>query len=703
MRRMRGSVVFLIIVAIVATIIVSQVNKKINDYVRITALDYTAVVRDSPENGGSVLITERLTFDYHAASEDNPFWELWRDLPEKNVDGLPVRYNVLSVTQVSVNGVYTGVKFEQARKLYWDDSDYTSTYNGLGPNKWYHSEGPYDGEYNFECLLFYVGGLYRGTTVFEIQYEMTNAALKYADCSELYLSLYSGKTVKYLRSVKGQILIPEDKMPGVGNYDAYTYGTNSHVFDFKEFDNVAYHNESGTADYHAFTFNLNESQLKFKPYNQYIEFTLMAHGGDKHKFTENAPNNLYHDSDVYDELLDAQKEYDALPQKYKTAKKAVLICMAVLAAAILILSILIDRSAKKKYRFLHPAQDFEFYKEIPSPLDATFAAALAFCKHKNSDKVPGAYAAALLGLVQKNYIEIEKISSLGSWDSNNVQIISKEQIFDVATGMRNLPLLTESEEAYYGLIRKHVKGWMSLEDFQTCVENDYQNTKTFTDKMKGVVKSVGMKEGYLKQADYKAVKHSERNKAVGFFVGAALALLINALTFSTRLDLAFGAFFILAGGFIGAGVLLLILSRKNVFLTQLGEDEYSKWRGLYKYLNSETLMKEREVPELAVWEEYFIYATAFGIPEKVIKALKVKMPDFNVYNSRIFYHPYFTSRIFYHSYSRSFGTSVKRASHLNTFRTHGGGGFFGGSGGFFGGGGYGGAGRGGGGGGGGHG
>ena len=51
-------------------------NLNPNDYARITAVDYTAKVVDEPFSNGKVIITERLTFDIHAASENNLFWEL---------------------------------------------------------------------------------------------------------------------------------------------------------------------------------------------------------------------------------------------------------------------------------------------------------------------------------------------------------------------------------------------------------------------------------------------------------------------------------------------------------------------------------------------------------------------------------------------------------------------------------------------------
>ena len=55
-------------------LIVASSNFSSNDYARITDVSYKAVVMDEKNNGGKMLITERLTFDIHAASKDNLFW-----------------------------------------------------------------------------------------------------------------------------------------------------------------------------------------------------------------------------------------------------------------------------------------------------------------------------------------------------------------------------------------------------------------------------------------------------------------------------------------------------------------------------------------------------------------------------------------------------------------------------------------------------
>ena len=170
-----------------------------------------------------------------------------------------------------------------------------------------------------------------------------------------------------------------------------------------------------------------------------------------------------------------------------------------------------------------------------------------------------------------------------------------------------------------------------------------------------------------------------------------MLIIINLISYNSRLDLAFGGFTILGCTFLFGAFIYKYLSTKYLLLTQYGEDEYVKWKGLYNFLNSETLMNERTVVELPLWEQYLVYATAFGISNKVIKALKIRCPE--AASSPILNNSYYRSNNFYSS-SRSFRRSVHTTSRMHRAGVYSSGGGYSG--------GYGGGGRGGGGGGGGH-
>lgn len=654
------------------------------DYARITEVEYTAEIVDEPGGDGKIVVTERLTFDIHAASRDNLFWELWRDLPEAYIDGVKVGYQVNSVRQVFEDG--SDLVYEESPKLYWYDSDYVNTSMDYGPGKWYHSEGPYNEDLRqYECVLFYVDGLYRETAVFEIEYEMSNAALRYNDCSELYITPYSESSITDLTSLKGQILVPDDRMPRKGNYEAHTYGTNAHSFPFTESD-------SANPGYHTFAFELDKSQLRFRPYNQYIEFTFISSGEDKHIFTEYASVNDYYNDDVLAELHEEHAKYMALASQYRIAKIVVLLVCVGVVFLVVRWALGIDKKMKKKYTFYQPAMQLEYFRDIPSELDPNFAAALVFCKHKQPKDTRDGYAAVMLSLVRKGYIELEKIRGDKDWDSANVKMVVKYGPGHTQAAADGKPL-TPTEEQYFNLIVRHSKGAdLPLSSFQQKISADYENTNSFVKNRKTSITTIGVSQGYFQKAEYKqAVKQVKGWSVALVIIGALIMIVGNLAAYPTRLDLAFGAFFVLGAGCIAAAVYLNIASRKYVLLTQFGEDEYAKWRGLYNFLNSATLMSERTVIELVIWEQYLVYATAFGIADKVIAALNVRCPYTDM--SPVLRNPYYRS-VYFYSAGRSFRAATRTASF--SARSSGFSSGYGGHGG------YGGGGRGGGGGGGGH-
>ncbi len=667
-----------------------EINLNPYDYARITDVDYKAEVMPSLP-GGKVNITERLTFDIHAASRSNLFWELWRDLVEDNVDGVNIKYNVNYVKQILSDG--TEILYSEAPSLYWEDYDYTSTRYGKGPGKWFHSHGPYNPSYRkYECVFFYVDGLYREHPVFEINYDMKNAILRYNDCSELYLSLYSEDTIKYLNSFNAQILVPSQNMPASGNYEAHTYGTNSNSFSFTESDTK---NEG----YHTFSFNLDKSKLKFRPYNQYIEFSLVSFGQDKHIFSELASKNNYYNEDVLDEIRQEQKEYDFLPFKYLEIKLLVFVACLIVSFILIKRLLKADDEIEKKYNFYTPTTDFDYFREIPSDLDPLFAANLVFCKNrrKTSKITNDGYAAILLSLVRKKYIELERIDNTKDWTPNNVRIsilykpqptfvssyipLIKDEIEEqIETNYQELEPLSKTEFQYFNLISRHAKtsNEITMKDFQNRISIDYENTNSFVTNIENSTVDIGVSQGYFQKANYDEPKKKLTFKSILYLIiGILILTLGNYISYHTHLDLAYGGISLIGITFLFGSFIFSQLSKKYILLTQFGEEEYSKWRGLYNFLNSETLMSERTVIELPIWEKYLVYATAFGISEKIINAIKIRCPDIEM--SAMLQNPYYHSTNFHHS-CHSFRSVTHHASHVARTSSYGGYGGYGGGG-----------------------
>ena len=700
-----------------------------NDYARITDVEYKAEVTDTPTGNGKVIVTERITFDIHAASASNPFRELWRDLPEDYIDGIKTSYKVNYVKEIMKNG--SEKVYSQSPKLYWDDSDYTCSY--YGPGKWFYSPGPYDEEAgDYEALMIYVDK-YREQPVFEIQYEMENAALRYKDCSELYLCMYSESSIKYLKSFKGQILFPDELMPDEDNYFAHTYGTDSNHFEFKKSDTL-------NPGYTTFYFNLNKSDLKFHPYNQYIEFSLVSYGDDKYKFTKYAPKNNYYYTNVLEKTIEEHKKYEEMPQKYYNKKQSGFVICIVASVLLILKTKNTEKKVQKKYTFYEPEVNYEYFRDIPSNLDPIFASKLVFCKDKSSKEIEDEYASILLSLARKGYVELERVSDVLDWKFDNVKLVIKHQpehtsntIFpntstlssflgnsEVTSNLTSNPEnnltsnndseplqaseepvqeeniklepLSTSERIYLNLVNRYcTNNEITLKELQSKLSTDIENSDSFVTSISKIPVNVGISGNYFQKVDYKEPRNKLVGKSIFYIImGLIFLIIVNLISRTTRYDYMFGGFTILGTIFILCGIYIKKRAHKYILLSQFGETEYAKWRGLYNFLNSETLMKERTVVELPLWEQYLVYATAFGISDKVIKAINIRCP--NLQDSALLNNPYYRNRSFY-THTRTIRTSTRRASSIARS---------GGYGGYGGHGGYGGGGRGGGGGGGGH-
>ena len=671
----------------------SEINLNPNDYCNLTDVDYTAVLHDDPDGTAKISITEYLTYDVHAASNSNLFKELWRELPEDVVDGAPVTYKVKSVTQILEDG--TEIPYTETQKMFWEDYDYQPNNVRL----WHHSKGSGTYPDNDESVLFYIPWTYREKMKFKIEYDMNNAALKYNDCSELYISMYSGNTITKLNSYKAQILVPNYLMPNEDCYYAYTFGTRNDRIPFTESDSL-------NTGYHTFSINLNKSDLKFDYHNRYLEFCLLSYGKDKHIFTKYAPNNLYSKDNVLQECIDENEYYTNKNSLYKDIKIKIFIGAVVISLLIIYLSKKQIQKQKEKYTFYEPETHFEYFREIPSNLDPLFASRLVFLKDPFNPNINNQeeFSAILLSLARKKYITITN-TDLNStdWNEKNILISLNSIITDLIIDNTpeeltniiekiELEPLTTSERLYFQLLLKHSKQLqykITLKTLQNYLDIDFVQTNIFVKNIESEPNlEIGVVQGYFQQLKYDQPKKEIISLAnIDLVFGLLIFILGNIISYFTPIGLAFGGYTILGITLIIKSIYLKTKAKNLVLLTQYGENELAKWRGLYNFLNSDTLINEKDINDLPLWENYLIYATAFGISNKVIKALQIHTTYLDTENSTILNSHSFGRSMHFHSSTSSFGHSIHGSSRSFGYGGHGG---------------YGGGGRGGGGGGGGH-
>ena len=128
--------------------------------------------------------------------------------------------------------------------------------------------------------------------------------------------------------------------------------------------------------------------------------------------------------------------------------------------------------------------------------------------------------------------------------------------------------------------------------------------------------------------------------------------------------------------------------------TKKGNEHYRKWQAFKNFLNDFGTFDIKELPEIALWERYMVYAVIFGLAKKVQAAMNVKIKEFDINDP--YYNPYLNSWLYYDlNYSLVSAINDSVASSINAANAQSmsssgsgfGGGFSSGGGGGFGGGG----------------
>ncbi len=281
----------------------------------------------------------------------------------------------------------------------------------------------------------------------------------------------------------------------------------------------------------------------------------------------------------------------------------------------------IRREAKKKYV---PSQELEYYRDFPrehaSPIEANALVKNVF------DKLPSGefgnlFSSILLSMQLKGAIEIKD----EGWDT--------EIIICDPTKTPHLDRMERDVKYFLDSVKKKYEK-VTTKTIEKYMKKEYRSALSlkddFTSNAKSALRTANLYEGM--QPEEAELKNGCMYSVFGF---SWIYIFPIVFGFSIAGD----------GGMGMMGIILLALiigyiyepySRKKAKkaispLSPNGLDEQEKWRAFQKYMEDYTLLHEREVKEVVIWEKYLVYATAFGTAKKVLKQLKINMPD--VYDS----------------------------------------------------------------------
>ena len=238
-------------------------------------------------------------------------------------------------------------------------------------------------------------------------------------------------------------------------------------------------------------------------------------------------------------------------------------------------------------------------------------------------------------------------------------------------------LLTETEKVVFNMYKKVSTTYsFTMKDFQKYCKNHSNSCLTSFNSIAGKAKTEAIAQANF-DLSYEKNCTNWSLKGLGYVFLVIISPLLMIANLIPSIICAYYSF---------------RLSIRYNTLTQKGVDEQEAWKGLKNYMEDFSMMNEKEVPELVLWEKYLVFATAFGIADKVLKQLKVVYPqmlDETYMNANGYYYLYLMSHTnFNNNFIHSINSSITSTyNSVNYSSGSGSGGGFSGGGGFGGGGG----------------
>lgn len=311
-----------------------------------------------------------------------------------------------------------------------------------------------------------------------------------------------------------------------------------------------------------------------------------------------------------------------------------------------------------------PTMPSKYYRDIPNENTTPAGAAFLYYFKKSSLglHIPDVISATILDLALKKYLSIEILDD------------KKDEVKIILASDKDKNSLSKDEKIVYEMLEKvNENKEFTMKEFERYGK---KHSSSFT-KQYNLIEPETKKE-IINKGYYDEKLIHESSIFTGNGVGFVFLFIISFI-------------FMIAciiPSIICAIYCFKIANRYNT-LTQKGVDEKEAWIGLKNFMNDFSMMDKREIPELVLWEKYLVYATAFGISDKVLKDLKVVYPqieDTEFMRSNGYTYLYLMNRgNFSNNFIHSINNSV--TSSYNYSSGSGSGGGFSGGGGFGGGGG----------------
>ena len=286
---------------------------------------------------------------------------------------------------------------------------------------------------------------------------------------------------------------------------------------------------------------------------------------------------------------------------------------------------------------------------------------------------PNALSASIMNLIYKKNISVKELEKNRNYEFTLI----------------HLDKLNDSEKLLVDFL------------FDTVGENkvNTENQKTFTLKdLKKYASGTKTCTSFIKSYTAWQANVLEHGKSENFFTDSGVPKIIGLFVLFVAIFLLMYIIhnqidFIMSYVAIFLSVIFFIYTLVIYKKTKKGSEHFARWKAFRNFLDDFGSFELKELPEIILWERYLVYATIFGLADKVEASMNVHIKEINM-NAE--YVPVFTyihiSPFIYSSFNDAVSSAYNRqaANYANTHSSRSSGGGFGGgfsSGGGFGGGG----------------
>lgn len=446
---------------------------------------------------------------------------------------------------------------------------------------------------------------------YEISYRVIDAVKKYGDCTELYWQFIGDRFEIKADKITGTIKLP---VPVQNKEELRVWGHTKYL------NGEIYATDTRTIEFHLEDYTANE----------YVEVRILM--------PTYVMNNLEFTSleNKEAEILE-EEEKEAAEANARRAKrdKQMQITIIAITTIVGLIGLVFINGIRKNIKALknnpkiEPEVKLDYYRELPdeiaTPLEANFIL------NKGTFDFSKTISATILDLTLKGYIKVEQIDK-----TINIEILDKDTSELPKDELRVLELLKNAEENKRAKEKnEEAKKLLTMKDVEKYIEQKPEKIIKVQGEFEKIAKDVSENKA---KYDKKIAKKSETyiTKVIGYIfllIAVVMAVIIgNAVTGEFVPNII--KYALIAGSFTTIVLitnLVLISKLINRFsgFTSKGINEQEQWKAFKKYMEDFSLLDEKEIPHLVIWEKYLIFATAFGIADKVIKQLKIIYPELN--------------------------------------------------------------------------